>query len=178
MLAQIYLEAVKREFINTKRLADKAMAQISDEDFFFEPNSQSNSIATIIKHMHGNMISRWTDFRTTDGEKPTRNRDTEFEQIFYTDKDDFLDKWEAGWKCFLDALNSIRPEELENKIFIRGEEYTILGALERQTSHYGYHAGQIVYLARFLAKKNWVSLSIPRGKSEEFNKDFFAKNKK
>ncbi|CAN5547999.1 DUF1572 domain-containing protein [soil metagenome] len=178
MLAQTYLDSIKKEFTNTKKLADKAMVQISDEDFFFEPNEQSNSIATIIKHMHGNMISRWTEFRTTDGEKPTRNRDTEFESIFYTDKDDILEKWETGWKCFNDALYSVKTEDLENIILIRGEEYSILGALERQVAHYAYHVGQIVYLARFLAKKNWVSLSIPKGKSEEFNKEFLEKQKK
>jgi len=174
-IGQDYLSSAIKNFYDIKALGDKAMKQIKDEDFFFEPNQDSNSIAIIIKHLSGNMLSRWTDFLTTDGEKEWRHRDSEFERIFYTDKDDIIERWEKGWECVFNALNSLTENDLSKTIYIRKEPHTVVQALNRQISHYGYHIGQIVYLARFLAKDNWNSLSIPRGKSGEFNEKMMGK---
>ncbi len=123
------------------------------------------------------MLSRWTDFLTTDGEKEWRHRDTEFDRIFYTDKDDMIERWEKGWECVFNTLNSLTENDLQKTITIRSEPHTALQAINRQIYHYGYHIGQIVYLAKFLAKDNWNSLSIPRGKSEDFNKKIMGGDK-
>jgi len=170
-----YLTNAIKNFHDIKKAGDKAMAQIKDEDFFFEPNEQSNSIATIIKHLSGNMLSRWTDFLTTDGEKEWRHRDSEFERIFYTDTDDIKERWEKGWECLFNALNSLTENDLSKVVLIRKEPHTVIQAINRQIYHYGYHIGQIVYLARFLAKDDWNSLTIPRGKSNEFNEKMMGK---
>lgn len=174
-VGQDYLTSAIKNFKDTKALGDRAMSQIKDEDFFFEPNQDSNSIATIIKHLSGNMLSRWTDFLTTDGEKEWRHRDSEFERIFYTDKDDIIERWEKGWECVFNAMNSLNENDLSKIIYIRKEPHTVIQAINRQISHYGYHIGQIVYLARFLAKDNWNSLSIPRGKSNDYNEKMMGK---
>lgn len=164
-----FLTTSVKTFHDIKKSGDKALAQIRDEDFFFEPNEECNSIATIIKHLHGNMLSRWTDFLTSDGEKEWRNRDAEFDRIFYTDKDDMIQKWEEGWAFVFNTLNSLTENDLTKTVYIRKEPHSVVQAINRQIYHYGYHIGQIVYLAKFLAKKNWNSITIPRGKSKEFN---------
>ena len=158
-----YLESVKKQFNQYKSLAEKAMDQIDQDMLFFSPNNDSNSIATIVKHMHGNMISRWTDFLTTDGEKLWRKRDDEFEQE-KTDKKAILILWEEGWGCFFKAINSLKAEQLSETIFIRGEAHSVMEAINRQLAHYSYHVGQIVFAAKQLKSEEWSSLSIPRRK--------------
>jgi hypothetical protein len=169
-----YLESAKRQFLMYKGLGEKAMGQISDDCLDRQPDTESNSIATIVKHLWGNMLSRWTDFRTTDGEKEWRNRDAEFE----TDsagRAQVLQRWNEGWDCLFAALNSITDDDLEQIIYIRGEQHTILEAINRQIAHYAYHVGQIVYIARMYAH-GWESLSIPRNKSAAYNAALFAEN--
>lgn len=159
-----YLENSIHEFKKTKDLGDKSFAQIKDEDFFWSPDEESNSIAIIVRHLSGNMISRWTDFLTTDGEKESRKRDEEFEKIFYTDKDDVISRWEKGWKNLFKTLESLTPGDLMKEITIRNETHTVIQAINRQLTHYAYHIGQIVYIAKHLESSNWKSLSIPRKK--------------
>lgn len=165
-----YLHSCIKEFKGIKTLGDKSFSQIKDEDFFKSPDTESNSIAVIVRHLSGNMISRWTDFLTTDGEKPDRNRDEEFEKLFYTDKDDIIARWEKGWNCLFDALESLNESDLIKTVFIRNQKHTVTEAINRQLTHYAYHIGQIVYLAKHFMSANWKSLSIPIGKSDEFNK--------
>lgn len=164
-----YIENVISEFKKLKTLGDKSFSQIKDEDFFWTADEESNSIAIIIRHLSGNMISRWTDFLSTDGEKDYRNRDAEFEKLFYTDKDDVLERWEKGWKCLFDALEILNEDDLMKDVFIRNEKHSVIQAINRQLAHYGYHTGQIVYIAKHLSSVRWNSLSIPKGKSGEFN---------
>ncbi len=158
-----YLQSVTKQFLNYKKLADEAIAQIEAEQLFIQPNENSNSIAVIVKHMAGNMLSRWTDFLTTDGEKPDRNRDGEFENDV-KDKQQLLLYWEKGWKVFLYTLNSLKPEDLGRTIYIRKEAHSVMEAINRQLTHYVYHVGQIVYAAKMLKKTEWKSLSIPKKK--------------
>src|SRR5919206_1266587 len=167
-LAEHYLENVLGEFRGLKRLADKAAAQVSDEEFFRAIDPESNSIALIMKHMAGNMRSRWTDFLTTDGEKPDRRRDSEF-VVEGEDRAAIEERWEAGWRTFFDTLSSLRPEDLTRTVTIRGEPHTVVEAINRQLSHYGQHTGQIVFLAKHLKSSDWKTLSIARGKSEDYN---------
>ena len=152
-----------------KKLADKAISQMKDEEFFVTLDEESNSVAVIMKHMAGNMFSRWTDFLTSDGEKPNRNRDMEFVIEAQTTKDDVLAYWERGWACVFEALEPLRPEDFEKKVMIRGEEHTIVQAINRQLMHYSYHIGQIVFLAKHFRSSDWTSLSIPRNRSADFN---------
>lgn len=159
-----YLDSVTKIFLQYKLLAEKAIAQVEPAQLFIQPNEASNSISIVVKHMAGNMISRWTNFFTTDGEKPDRNRDLEFENDIQ-DKEVLLKRWEQGWNVFLDTLTSIKPEELSKTIYIRGESHSVLEAINRQLAHYSYHVGQIVYLAKMLDKHEWKSLSIPKKKS-------------
>jgi len=158
-----YLDSVTKIFLQYKLLAEKAMAQVEPAQLFVQPNEDSNSISIVVKHMAGNMISRWTNFFTTDGEKPDRNRDSEFENDIQ-DKEVLLKRWEQGWNVFLDTLTSIKPEELSKTVYIRGEAHSVLEAINRQLAHYSYHVGQIVYLAKMLSKNEWKSLSIPKKK--------------
>jgi hypothetical protein len=152
-----------------KKLAKKAIAQLKDEEFFVTLDEESNSVAIIMKHMAGNMFSRWTDFLTTDGEKPDRNRDLEFLIDAQTTKDDVIAYWERGWARVFETLESLRPEDFEKTVTIRGEEHTIVEAINRQLMHYAYHVGQIVFLAKHFRSAQWQSLSIPRNRSAEFN---------
>jgi hypothetical protein len=156
-----YLESVTKIFLQYKAMAEKAMSQVEPAQLFVEPNEDSNSIGIIVKHMAGNMISRWTDFFTTDGEKPDRDRDSEFVNDI-KDKDLLLKRWEQGWNVFLDALTAIKPDDLHKTIYIRGEAHSVLEAINRQLAHYSYHVGQIVYLAKMLKTTEWNSLSIPK----------------
>jgi hypothetical protein len=171
-----YLESAKRQFTLYKQLCEKAMAQLSDEALFWQPDPESNSIAIIIKHLWGNMLSRWTDFLTTDGEKDWRRRDEEFENDAHN-REELMIKWEAGWQCLFNALDSITDQDLEHTIYIRNDGHTILEAINRQVSHYAYHAGQIVYIAKMVAKDNWHTLSIARNKSRDYNAGKFAQEK-
>jgi hypothetical protein len=168
-LAKHYLEDSILNFRGYKKLAEGAIEQTTDEDFFRSLDEEANSIAVIIKHMVGNMFSRWTDFLTTDGEKPDRNRDMEFVLAPETTRKDLLVRWERGWECVFNAVESLQPEDLMRTVLIRGEEYTVVKAINRQLTHYGYHIGQIVFLAKHFKSKEWKSLSIPRNRSAEFN---------
>lgn len=173
-IVQNYFDDALKSFRAYKKLAEKAIAQVSDEEFFVTLDEESNSIAVIMKHMAGNMFSRWTDFLTSDGEKANRNRDMEFVIEPQTTKDDVIDYWERGWKCVFEALEPLRPEDFEKKVTIRGEEHTIVQAINRQMTHYAYHVGQIVFLAKHFRSAEWKSLSVPRNRSAEFNA-FMAK---
>ncbi len=168
-LAQHYLADAIRTFRDYKKLAEGAFGQIDDDDFFKTLDPESNSVAVNIKHMAGNMISRWTDFLTTDGEKPERDRDMEFEMLPGTTKADMLAYWEQGWKCVFDAVEPLRPADLMRTVRIRGQDHTLIQAINRQLAHYAYHVGQIVFLAKHFKSSEWQSLSVPRNKSAEFN---------
>ncbi|MDT7806510.1 MAG: hypothetical protein QOJ70_323 [Acidobacteriota bacterium] len=168
-LAQHYLENALEEFRDLKKLADLAAAQVSDEEFFRTPDPESNSIALIMKHMAGNMRSRWTDFLTTDGEKADRRRDSEFVSEG-EDRRAIEERWEAGWRTVFDTLASLHGEDLMRTVTIRREPHTIVEAVNRQLAHYGQHTGQIVFLAKHLKSAQWKTLSVPRGQSEAFNK--------
>ncbi len=168
-LAAHYLEEVRRQMRGYKRLADGALAQITEEEFFRELDPESNSIAIVVKHMAGNMRSRFTNFLTTDGEKPDRNRDQEFELGTDADRVAFLKSWEQGWKAVFETVDTLKPEDVERTVTIRSEPHTVLQALNRALAHLAYHVGQIVYLAKYFRSENWSTLSVPRGKTEEFN---------
>ena len=168
-VVQNYLDDARKAMRAYKKLAEKALAQTKDEEFFVTLDEESNSIAIVMKHMAGNMFSRWTDFLTTDGEKPNRNRDMEFVIEPQTTKDDVLAYWERGWQCVFDALDPLHPEDCERTVTIRGEVHTIAEALNRQLMHYAYHIGQIVFLAKHFRSAQWTSLSVPRNRSAEFN---------
>ena len=171
-----YLESVKKQFLYYKTLGEKAIEQLEPEQLFVAVNEDTNSIATIIKHVSGNMLSRWTNFLTTDGEKEWRNRDGEFESTFHT-KEEVLETWTNGWNCLFEALNSITSEQLTTIIYIRNEGHTVIEAINRQLAHYPYHIGQIVFYAKMLKQSEWNSLSIPKNKSNLYNADKFAKEK-
>ncbi|MGX4586942.1 DUF1572 family protein [Paenibacillus chitinolyticus] len=173
---QTYLESVRKQFLYYKTLGEKAMDQLEPEQLFTAYNEDTNSIATIVAHLGGNMLSRWTDFLTTDGEKEWRDRDAEFGHSL-SDKEQLLDKWNEGWNCLFHALDSLSPDQLEQIIYIRNEGHTVIEAINRQLAHYPYHVGQIVYAAKLLKKEEWNSLSIPRNKSAQFNSEKFAKRK-
>jgi hypothetical protein len=151
-----------------KRLAEGAMDQVADDQLTTVLDDESNSIAIIVKHMVGNMRSRWTDFLTSDGEKPDRNRDTEFEGPPAT-RAALMQVWEEGWNCLFGALESLSDDDLSRVITIRGERHSVMQAINRQVGHYAYHSGQIVLLAKHLCKADWHSLSVPRGKSQQWN---------
>ncbi len=170
-----YLESVIKQFEYYKLLGENTFAQISDEKLFWEYNNESNSIATIVKHLWGNMMSRWTDFLTTDGEKDWRNRDSEFDNTIST-KQELLDKWNEGWGVFFETIKSLNEEDLEKIIYIRNQGHTVLEAINRQLAHYPYHVGQIVFIGKMSVEK-WNSLSIPRGNSNEYNNAKFSKPK-
>jgi hypothetical protein len=167
--AQHYLADAISRFRDYKKLAERAFEQINDEDFFKRLDAESNSIAVNMKHLAGNMISRWTDFLTTDGEKPERDRDLEFEILPDTTKAEILAYWEQGWKCVFDAVEPLQAEDLMRTIRIRGQDHTVIQAINRQLAHYAYHVGQIVFLAKHFKSNEWQSLSVPRNKSAEFN---------
>ena len=160
----IFLKSSIYQFQQYKLLAEKAFNQLSEKYFYKIPNEESNSIAVIIQHMAGNMISRWTDFLTTDGEKLNRNRDEEFDEHHFS-KEKLIVKWEAGWTCLFDALNSLTENDLEKIIYIRQQPCTVIEAVHRQLTHYSYHVGQIVYIAKMLQGAEWKNLSIPKKKN-------------
>jgi len=166
-----------RVFGTYRAMAEKAMAQLqNDEEWFFTPGEESNSVAVIVKHMSGNLRSRFTDFYTSDGEKPDRNRDSEF----ITDQDTaqgLKESWDNNWRILEDLLQQMQDSDLERTVYIRGEAHTVFDALQRQVAHYAYHTGQIVYLAKMIRNTGWKTLSIPRGGSEAFSREMTEKHK-
>ena len=176
-LAQHYLADALQTFRDQKKLAERAFAQITDEDFFAALDQESNSVAVNIKHMAGNMLSRWTDFLTTDGEKPNRDRDMEFVILPDAGRADLLAYWDRGWQCVFDAIEVLSPDDLLRTVLIRGQEHTVLQAINRQITHYAYHTGQIVYLAKHFKAGDWQTLSVPRNRSAEFNAQLEKKMK-
>jgi hypothetical protein len=165
-----YLDEVRRQFRGHKRLAEGAITQLKDEELFVPLDAESNSVAVIVKHLAGNMRSRSTDFLTTDGEKPDRHRDQEFEMNSGATRADVMRWWEEGWARVFSAVEALKPEDLMRTVTIRGEPHSVLQALNRQVAHYAYHIGQIVFLAKHFRSSGWKSLSVPRGKSEEYNR--------
>ena len=168
-LAQHYLEDAIASFRAYKKLAEKALDQLQDEEYFATLDPEANSVAVIMKHLAGNMFSRWTDFLTTDGEKPARNRDMEFVIESQTTRADVRAYWERGWQCLFAALEPLQPNDFDRKVLIRGEAHTIVQAINRQMMHYAQHIGQIVFLAKHFRSSEWKSLSIPRNRSAQFN---------
>ena len=165
-----YLEEARRQMRGHKRMGEGAMAQLKDEDFFVTLDPESNSVAILVKHLAGNMRSRFTDFLTSDGEKPDRFRDQEFELTPTTTRADVMKWWDEGWTRVLAAIDPLKPEDVMRIVPIRGEPHTVLQAVNRQIAHYAQHIGQIVFLAKHLRSSEWKTLSIARGRSEEFKK--------
>lgn len=163
-----FLQTAVRRLKYYKDLGDKTFEQLNEWDFHYQPNDESNSIAVIIQHMAGNMLSRWTNFLTEDGEKEWRKRDEEFEIHTYT-KQQLLELWEKGWTCFFDTLESLKKKDLKKTVHIRKEPLTVTDAINRQLAHYPYHVGQIIFLAKIIKNKSWKNLSIPRGDSQQYN---------
>jgi len=177
MKATSYLESVRKQFEYYKNLADRTFLQLTTEQLFWKYNEESNSIATLVSHLAGNMLSRWTDFLSSDGEKEWRDRDAEFDAYRFTTREELLAYWESGWRCLFDALASVNPEDLERIIFIRHQGHTVTEAINRQLAHYPYHVGQIVMIGKMMTDTAWQSLSIPRGGSQEYNQVKFSTDK-
>lgn len=168
-----YLESVIKQFEYYKILGERTFSQVADEKLFWKYNEESNSIATIVKHLWGNMLSRWTGFLSTDGEKDWRDRDGEFENDITT-RQELLQKWDEGWKVCLDTLKSLTEDDLSKTIYIRNQGHTVMEAINRQLAHYPYHVGQIIYIGKMCAE-HWNSLSIPKGNSKTYNQEKFSK---
>ncbi|HEX6278938.1 MAG TPA: DUF1572 family protein [Pyrinomonadaceae bacterium] len=169
MFIEIYKSDALRSFRNYKKLAERAIAQVSDEEFFAEIDAESNSIAVIVKHIAGNLHSRWRDFLTTDGEKASRDRDAEFE-IADDTPESLMVFWETGWETLFGTLELLKEEDFSRAVTIRGESHSVVEAINRQLTHYSYHVGQIVFLAKHLKSSEWKTLSVPRNRSAEFNR--------
>ena len=167
-IGELYLDSALARYRGMKAMGEKTIEQLSDADIMWQPNSECNSVAHIVKHMRGNMLSRWTDPLTTDGEKSDRNRDTEFELDGEVSRASVMQQWEEGWTCLLRALESFRSEDLTKPIRIRGQEMPLLDGINRQIFHLSYHVGQIVQIAKERLGEAWETLSIPRGKSAEY----------
>lgn len=175
-LEEEFLTSAVKLFRYYKKLGEGAIAQLNDSEVSQRPNEASNSIAHIVHHLSGNMLSRWTDFLTSDGEKSWRNRDAEFEET-YPDKKTMMEAWEKGWACLLTALEGLKPADLSKLIYIRNEGQSVMEAIQRQLAHYPHHVGQILYQAKAVKGDSFTSLSIPRGNSDSFNKDKFNQEK-
>ncbi|MBE7173443.1 MAG: DUF1572 family protein [Williamsia sp.] len=173
-----YLNSVKKQFEYYKMLGEKAIQQTPDDQLCWQFNEESNSIATIVKHLHGNMLSRWTDFLTTDGEKESRNRDGEFEWESGCSRQEIMQLWDEGWACLFNALDPLTEADLTRTIWIRNMGHTVMEAINRQLAHYPYHVGQIIFIGKMVCDHNWVSLSIPRGNSKQYNTQKFAQPKR
>jgi len=171
-----YLESVKKQFAYYKILGEKTFAQLTDEQLNWQYNAESNSIAMIVNHLSGNMLSRWTDIFNTDGEKEWRNREAEFITT-NPGRDELLERWNRGWECLLSTLEQLTADDLDRIIYIRNMGHTVAEAINRQLAHYPYHVGQIVFIGKMLCDEKWSSLSIPKGKSDAYNADKFAKEK-
>ena len=176
MPSKEYIKSALFEFNRHKTLGDKTFEQITDNEIHWQYNSGSNSMALIVKHLVGNMRSRWTNFLTEDGEKPWRNREQEFEAPYATKKE-MISAWENGWQCLFDALNSLDQDTLNSTIFIRNEPHSIVAAVNRQLAHYAGHVGQIVFIGKMLRGSEWQSPSIPKGGSGDFNKKMFGNSR-
>ncbi|MFT5884203.1 MAG: hypothetical protein ACI9IP_000658 [Arcticibacterium sp.] len=170
------LESFKKQFHYYKFLGDKTFEQLEEKDLFWQFNSESNSVAVIVKHLHGNMLSRWTDFLNSDGEKEWRDREYEFESTF-TSKAEMLRKWEEGWGCLFEALGTVNESNQDQLVYIRNLGHSIEEACQRQLAHYASHVGQIIYVGRMLKAADWKNLSIPKGSSEQYNLEKFSKAK-
>jgi hypothetical protein len=173
---QDFLTCTKKQFEYYKLLGEKTFEQIPDDKLFWKYTEASNSIATIVKHIHGNMMSRWTDFLTSDGEKEWRKRDEEFENNFAT-RQDLMDCWNEGWACLFDALSQLSETDLDRVIYIRNMGHSVTEAIQRQLAHYPYHIGQIVFIGKMCVENEWKSLSIPKNGSSAYNTDKFSKPK-
>ena len=171
-----YLESVQKQFEYYKLLGEKTIAQLTDQELFWQYNEASNSIAIIVKHLWGNMRSRWTDFLTSDGEKEWRKREEEFEANI-KDREELMQKWNEGWHCLFDALTSIDSNNFDTIVYIRNMGHSITEAINRQLAHYAYHVGQMVFLGKMMKGDDWQSLSIAKGKSKEYNQEKFAQPK-
>ena len=171
-----YLSSVIKQFEYYKMLGEKAMLQVPDEALFWQYNDESNSIAVIVNHIGGNMLSRFTDFLITDGEKSWRNRDAEFEKTF-SSREELMAHWNKGWDCLLKTLAILKDENLDDIVYIRNDGHTVVEAINRQLAHYPYHIGQIIYIAKMVVNENWESLSIPRHKSNDYNTKKFTQEK-
>jgi hypothetical protein len=168
LMARVFIENALFRFRAMKDLGEKAIDELSDEELVKSPDTQSNSVAVICQHLHGNMLSRWTDFLTTDGEKPCRDRDGEFKEPQSLSRSELMKGWEEGWNCLFTALETLAPEDLLKTVTIRGQGLTVMDAILRQISHYGYHTGQLVYVAKLIKGAAWQPLSIPPGMSKEY----------
>jgi hypothetical protein len=171
-----FLTSSKKLFLYYKELGEKAIAQIDDQHINWKPNDVSNSIALIVHHLSGNMLSRFTDFLTSDGEKPWRNRETEFQEG-YGSKAEMMEAWSKGWNKVFEALDELTDDDLDKIIYIRNEGQTVMDAILRQLAHYSHHVGQILYIGKMIRGDEWKSLSIPRGQSTGFNQEKFQKEK-
>lgn len=171
-----YIESVRKQFNYYKMLGEQAMNQVPDEALFWQYNENSNSIAILVGHLSGNMLSRFIDFLSADGEKPWRNRDAEFESIF-ENREELMAQWNKGWNCLLGTIERLTETELDTIVYIRNDGHTVLEAINRQLAHYPYHIGQIVYIAKMIADNHWNSLSIPRNKSNDYNARKFSQDK-
>ncbi|WP_281615075.1 DUF1572 domain-containing protein [Flammeovirga sp. SubArs3] len=172
-----YLESIKKQFDYYKFLGEKTFEQVPDEKLFWQLNKESNSISMIVKHLNGNMLSRWTNFLTSDGEKEWRNRDEEFDNDIKT-KEELLLKWNEGWECLFNAINSLTEKDLDKIVYIRNMGHSVSEAINRQLAHYPYHIGQIVFIGKVIQNESWKSLSIPKGKSKEYNQNKFSRPKR
>lgn len=168
LLGDVFLDSAVKRFAEYKTLGDKTLAQLSHEQLHFQPSETANSIAIIIQHLHGNMLSRWTAFLTEDGEKPWRNRDAEFEAQAFS-KEELMQLWSEGWAALFNALGSLTAHDLLKNITIRTQPLSVIDAINRQLVHYSGHVGQIVYIGKWLQGEHWQSLSIPKGASQSFN---------
>lgn len=171
-----YLTGVKKQFEHYKMLGEKTFDQLSDEKLYWQYNQETNSISTLVKHLWGNMLSRWTKFLSSDGEKEWRNRDAEFENDIVT-REELLEKWNSGWSCLFNALDSLTANDLEKEIYIRNEGHTVIEAINRSLAHYSYHIGQIVYIGKMACEHQWISLSIPKGESASYIAEIFSQPK-
>lgn len=176
-MSTTYLTSANKQFLYYKSLGEKTFSQLSDEQLFWQYNPESNSIAMIVRHLWGNMLSRWTDFLTSDGEKEWRNRDAEFENSTTT-RQEMMAQWDAGWQCLFDTLDTLTENDLDKIIYIRNMGHTVTEAINRQLAHYPHHIGQIVFIGKMLLDDQWISLSIPRGTSDAYNADKFLQPKR
>jgi uncharacterized damage-inducible protein DinB len=172
-----YLSSIYKQFEYYKVLGDGAIAQLHEEELFQQPNAASNSVAMIVKHLHGNMLSRWTNFLEEDGEKEWRQRDAEFDNDL-NNQEEVLQKWESGWTCLFDAIESINEDNFDQLAYIRNMGHTIVEAINRQMAHYAYHVGQIVFLAKLIKGNDWQTLSIAKGQSKTYNAGKFVQEKR
>lgn len=176
MNEELFIKSAIQQFKDQKALADKTFQQLAEEDFHASTDPANNNLAINITHMHGNMLSRWTNFLTEDGEKEWRQRDAEFEEQNFT-KDKLLQLWDEGWQCLFNALESLTTADLDRTVYIRTKPLSVIDAIHRQLAHYSYHVGQIVFIGKHLKGNNWIALSIPKGRSEEFNQQMKSDKK-